>query len=72
VRLRDAENGRELLVDAADRRFADEYSARNARRQRELESTLRRAGADLVSVDVSGDVIDPLQRFFRRRERIRR
>lgn len=72
VRLRDAENGRELLVDAGDRRVAEEYAARNARRQRELESTLRRAGADLVSVDVSGDVIDPLQRFFRRREQIRR
>ena len=72
VRLRDAESGEEVLVDASDPAVAENYARRNEQRQRELESTLRRSGCDLVSVDVTADVIQPLQRFFARRERSRR
>ena len=72
VRLRDAETGREVLVDAGDRRVAEGYAARTRRRQEDLERTMRRAGCDLVTVDVSESVVEPLQRFFRRREKARR
>lgn len=72
VRLHDAESGREVLVDAGDRRVVEAYAGRNERWQAEFERQLRRAGCDLVSVDVSRSVVEPLQRFFRQRERARR
>lgn len=72
VRLRDAESGREVLVDASDRRVVEQYAARARAWQDDLERTLRRAGCDLVSVDVSRSVVEPLQKFFRQRDKGRR
>lgn len=72
VRLRDAETGREVLVDASDRRVVEQFEAKTRAWQESLERTLRRAGCDLVSVDVSRSVVEPLQKFFRQRDRGRR
>jgi uncharacterized protein (DUF58 family) len=69
VRLQDAESGEEVVVDSSDARFRNTFLAEAERRQAGLERTLRRAGCDLVSVDVSRPVVEPLQRFFRQRER---
>jgi uncharacterized protein (DUF58 family) len=71
VRLRDAETGREVVLDASDRSVADAYARRSQQRERDLERRLRRAGCDLVSVDVTQPVVDPLQRFFQKREKRR-
>ena len=72
VRLRDAETGREVLVDAGDRRVIRQFEDRTRAWQESLERTLRRAKCDLVSVDVTRSVVEPLQRFFRQRDRGRR
>lgn len=69
VRLRDAETGREIVVDTADRGVRDAYARQGVERQSELTRVLRRAGCDHVEVDVTRPVVEPLQRFFRRRER---
>ena len=69
VRLQDAESGEEVVVDSSDARFRLTFLEEAERRQAGLERTLRRAGCDLVSVDVSRPVVEPLQRFFRQRER---
>jgi uncharacterized protein (DUF58 family) len=71
LRLEDAETGRELLVDSSDPRFSEGFAAAAVERQDRLQRALRRAGCDLVSVDVSRPVVEPLQRFFRQRERRR-
>ena len=67
LRLEDAETGEEILVDSSDPRFAAAYGTAAQTRQDQLERKLRRAGCDLVSVDVSRPVVEPLQRFFLRR-----
>ncbi len=38
-------------------------------RVRELEHRFRSLGIDFIHVDAAGDVVDPLVRFFRMRER---
>jgi len=72
VRLRDAESGREVLLDAGDRRVVEQFESQARARQEHLERTLRRAACDLVTVDVSRSVVEPLQRFFRQRDRGRK
>jgi uncharacterized protein (DUF58 family) len=67
LRLEDAETGEEILVDSSDPRFAAAYGSAAQTRQDQLERTMRKAGCDLVSVDVSRPVVEPLQRFFLRR-----
>ena len=69
VTLEDAETGATRLVDTR----SDAYRARVAedaayRRQR-LEDDLRASGVDLLPIDASGSVVDPLLRFFRGRAR---
>ena len=71
LRLEDAETGKEILIDSSDARFAAAYEATAQARQDQLERNLRRAGCDLVSVDVSRPVVEPLQRFFLKREKRR-
>ena len=69
LRLQDAETGEEVLVDSSDPRFRRAFESAGRERQERLEKAVRRAGCDLVSVDVSRPVVEPLQRFFRQRER---
>ncbi|RKZ12774.1 DUF58 domain-containing protein [bacterium] len=69
LRLEDAETGEEFLVDSSDASFAKAFTAAARQRQDGLEKMLRRAGCDLVSVDVSRPVVEPLQRFFLQRGR---
>jgi len=69
VELRDLETGARRLVDTSSRRVREAFAdAARARRERRLE-TLRRLGIDEVVVDVGGDWVEPLVRFFQTRER---
>jgi len=64
VEWRDAETGRELLVDTGSSAVREQLSERVARHDRHLERELRQAGVDLVDV-VSGEgYVEPLHRFF--------
>ncbi len=71
LRLRDAETGAERVVDTSDPAVREAFALTARRRQHALEKRLRRAGCDHVRVDVNRSVVDPLQTFFRRRERSR-
>lgn len=67
--LEDAETGERRLVDtgsAAFRRATEEHAAARVER---LGSELRASGIDLVHIDASEPVIEPLLAFFRLRER---
>lgn len=72
VALRDAETGRTRLVDTGSRSFREQVRPRAAERRRQLERRLRSLGIDFIAVDAGGDVVEPLVRFFRMRERRRR
>ncbi len=69
VALRDAETGRERLVDTGSAPFRDELARVAAARVADLEHRLRSRGIDFIHVDASSSVVDPLVRFFRMRER---
>lgn len=68
VALEDPETGRSRVVDAGSSAFraAVDYAGRT--RIGDLRSRLAGAGIDLIHIDATGSVVDPLVRFFRARE----
>lgn len=69
VAMRDAESGRTVLVDSASAAVRDHVAADARRRVADLERRLRRVGIDFIHIDAAGDVVDPIVRFFKMRER---
>lgn len=69
VALRDAETGRTRVVDTSSTAFRREMRTRATDRVKQLEQRFASIGIDFIHVDAAGDVIDPLVRFFRMRER---
>lgn len=69
VTLEDAESGRTRLVDTRSTAFRTELGARATKRRSELQNQLRATGMDLVVLDASGSMVDPLLKYFRERER---
>ncbi len=69
VALQDAETGETRVVDTSSTSFRSEVRERTRARVRDLASRFAAVGIDFIHVDAAGDVVDPLVRFFRMRER---
>ncbi len=69
VALRDAETGATRVVDTGSRSFRESVRPLAGARAKTLERRIRSLGIDFIHVDASGDVVDPLVRFFRMREK---
>ena len=69
VALRDAESGAVRVVDTGSDAFREAMRLGADDRVRDLERRFGRLGIDFIHVDAAGDVVDPLVRFFRMRER---
>ena len=67
--LRDAESGCVRVVDTASREFRDAVTGVSRTRLERLESELRSARIDVINIDASKSVVDPLLGFLRMRER---
>jgi uncharacterized protein (DUF58 family) len=69
VALRDAETGETQVLDTGSKAFRTEVHERTQARVRDLRGRFAAVGIDFIHIDAAGDVIDPLVRFFRMRER---
>ena len=69
VAMQDAETGETRVVDTGSAAFRNEVEERATERVRALELQFASLGIDFIHVDAAGDVVDPLVRFFRMRER---
>ena len=73
VTLEDAETGERRLVDTSSAALRAALAQDADRRAEALHRSLRGSGIDVVSIDATGSVVEPLLAFFRMREkRIRR
>lgn len=70
--LRDAETGEERVVDTGSAAFRQAMKDAAAARVKALETSLRSARIDLVRIDATRGVVEPLLAFFRMRERRQR
>ncbi|MFH1745509.1 MAG: DUF58 domain-containing protein [Planctomycetota bacterium] len=71
IELFDPETNEQLLVDTSSCAFRARYGMRTAQRRERLLSELRRLRLDAIEVATGESFVDPLRRFFRRRERRR-
>ena len=69
VALEDAETGETRIVDTGSAAFRREVDTGARERVQSLASKFASLGIDFIHVDAAGDVVDPLVRFFRMRER---
>jgi uncharacterized protein (DUF58 family) len=69
IELQDLETGAARLVDTSSAVVRRVYAQGAERRRESRGRLLRRLRLDEVDVDVTGDWVDALVRFFRRRER---
>ena len=69
IALEDAESGQTRLVDTQAPGLREELAAMARARIERLASELRGAGVDMIRVDATKPVIEPLLAFFRMRER---
>lgn len=73
VMLEDAETGERRLVDTGSDAFRAALERDAEERAEALRRRLRGSGIDMVGIDATGSVVEPLLAFFRMREkRIRR
>lgn len=69
--VRDAETGREVLVNTSDPVVRDAYAKEARRRAREREEIFRRTGVDAMQTWTDRPYVDEIYRFFRMRDRRR-
>ncbi|MBI2435937.1 MAG: DUF58 domain-containing protein [Candidatus Hydrogenedentes bacterium] len=69
VSVRDAESGKETLVNTSDPEIRKAYAAEARRRVQQREEIFRRTRVDAMQVRTDGSYIDEIYRFFRMRER---
>jgi len=70
--LEDAENGRTVWVDTANRQWRTTFAARTEAHEAAKTTVLRRAGVDRIVLDTETDYVSPLERFFKQRVRRRK
>jgi uncharacterized protein (DUF58 family) len=69
VELEDAETGKRRLVDTASTGFRAAVREHATARIDALQSELRASGIDMMRIDATSSVVDPLLEFFRMREK---
>jgi len=67
--IEDPETGETLLVDSSSAEFRAAFARETVRVRGTLQSFFRGAGIDEIPITTDHDYVDPLVRFFRRRER---
>ena len=68
VLMQDAETGEQLWVDTGDRRFRQRYSEAAQQRQAVLDTALRRARVDVLSLSTEDDLVRVIVQFAARRK----
>lgn len=71
VELEDAETGEPVLVDTANRTLRESYEELYRSRAGARESAFRRMDTETIEVRTDQSYVEPLVRFFRKRERRR-
>ena len=69
VTLTDPETGVTELFDTGSTRFRRVFEELSRQRTEQLEQRFANCGIDLINIDTTESVVDPLVRFFRQRER---
>jgi len=70
VELVDPETGATMLVDSRDKSLQSVFTAQSQKRRSGLTSFFRANGIDEIPISTQGDYVEPLVKFFRKREKM--
>jgi uncharacterized protein (DUF58 family) len=68
LRLRDAESGKMIAIDSSSRRHRQAYEAMMQVKAEARDAMLRKLRLQPIRISTGEDYVEPLQRFFHRRE----
>jgi uncharacterized protein (DUF58 family) len=71
IAFEDPESGETRCVDTGSRRLRDEFQNKRGEERRNLTKTLSSYGVDMISIDVTQPYVDPIMKFFMRREKLK-
>ncbi len=70
VELVDPETGKTVLVDSRDKSLQSIFANQTEKRRGNLTSFFRANGIDEIPISTQGDYVEPLVKFFRKREKM--
>jgi uncharacterized protein (DUF58 family) len=70
VELEDAESGGTVLVDSGSAAFREHYSKTMQQRRDTVSSLFRTNGIDEIAISTETEYVEPIIKFFRKRERM--
>lgn len=70
VELEDAESGQTILVDSGNKAFREMYKQKTENRKAAISAVFKSTGVDEIPVSTETEYVDPLIRFFKKRERM--
>jgi uncharacterized protein (DUF58 family) len=70
VELEDAETGGALIVDSSSREFRQRYASEMKKKVEAVSQVFTSTGIDEIHVSTETDYIEPLVKFFKKRERL--
>ncbi len=69
VAFRDAETGKEIYVNTSTKNFERKFNLLSGYGTKEITNKFRSSGLDFVPLKTDGQIVEPLIRYFRGRER---
>lgn len=72
IELQDSESGKSLLVDSGSREFREIYKKKMEARWASISNIFRKQGIDEIPVSTEKEYVEPLIKFFKKRERMLR
>jgi uncharacterized protein (DUF58 family) len=72
IELEDAESGGTILVDSGSKKFREFYSQEMQKRRAMTSNLFKSTGIDEIPVSTETEYVEPLIRFFKKRERMMR
>lgn len=69
LRIKDAETGKEKMLDTSMQSVRDQYSAWFSEHEEAFKTTFNKSGSDVVSIQTDQDYVKALLKFFKKRGR---
>ncbi len=69
IEMRDPETGQALLIDSGSKAFRERFLSESNKRAEALENLFRSIGMDLITMSTETGYVEPLVKFFKKREK---
>ena len=69
IELEDPETGKTLIIDSSDKKVQRSFQKQSEMRAAQLKNFFRTSGIDQISISTDTDYVEPLVRFFKKREK---